>query len=173
MNLDLSNLVDNIDKVYSFDGEILDHDLNEVLKDFEIIPPITYKGEIIRLEGSNIINVDIYYKYKTKCDRCLKDAINEMKTSLSGKLEDYGESFKEENKEQDEDTIYYNKGFLKLDEYVLMEVASSLPMKSLCNEDCKGLCPQCGVDLNEESCDCLDHLIDPRLEKLKNFVIQD
>lgn len=172
MNLDLSNLIDSVDKVYSFDGEILDHDLNEVLKDYEVISPIKYKGEIIRLEGSDIINIDIWYKYKTKCDRCLKDAINEMKTSLSGKLEDYGESFKEDNKE-DEDTIYYNRGILKLDEYILMEVASSVPMKSLCSEDCKGLCPQCGIDLNEESCDCLGYIVDPRLEKLKNFVIKD
>ena len=120
-----------------------------------------------------MINMDIWYTYESKCDRCLKPITKEIKTSLSAKLEDYSESYKENEKEEYEDTIYHNKGFLKLDDYVLMEVASSLPMKSLCSEDCKGLCPQCGIDLNKESCNCMDHLVDPRLEKLKDFVIED
>lgn len=44
-----------------------------------------------------------------------------------------------------------------------------LPTKILCREDCKGLCPVCGKNLNEGSCSCESEDIDPRLEALRNF----
>ena len=47
----------------------------------------------------------------------------------------------------------------------------AIPMKKLCKEDCKGLCPRCGKDLNEDKCKCAEKEIDPRwepLEKLRN-----
>lgn len=176
MNINLSKLTNNVDGVYSFDSKIINHDLNEVLEEFEIVSPIHYEGEIIRLKNSDTININIKYKYKTSCDRCLKDTINEAKTSLLGELRDYTEFNEEENKNNDdmmEDIFYHDKGNFKLYDHIIMEVASSLPMKSLCNKDCKGLCPQCGIDLNEKSCDCADNVIDPRLEKLKEFNIKD
>ena len=42
-----------------------------------------------------------------------------------------------------------------------------LPFRLLCREDCKGLCPVCGANLNEMTCNCNTKQIDPRLEKLK------
>lgn len=45
-----------------------------------------------------------------------------------------------------------------------------LPMKVLCKEDCKGICPNCGKDLNESECNCQNEIIDPRLEALQNFM---
>ncbi|MBQ3561654.1 MAG: DUF177 domain-containing protein, partial [Oscillospiraceae bacterium] len=42
-----------------------------------------------------------------------------------------------------------------------------VPFQLLCREDCKGLCPVCGSDLNEKTCNCNQKQIDPRLEKLK------
>ncbi|GAB4115910.1 MAG: DUF177 domain-containing protein [Roseiflexaceae bacterium] len=48
-------------------------------------------------------------------------------------------------------------------EYALME----LPMRPLCKPDCKGLCPQCGVDRNVEQCQCEDGVIDERLAALR------
>ena len=41
--------------------------------------------------------------------------------------------------------------------------------KDLCKEDCKGLCPKCGCDLNEKECSCTTKEIDPRWAVLKNF----
>jgi uncharacterized protein len=45
---------------------------------------------------------------------------------------------------------------------VLEQVALGVPMKPLCREDCRGLCPVCGVDRNESSCDCAAQTTDPR-----------
>lgn len=46
----------------------------------------------------------------------------------------------------------------------------SIPMKPLCDLDCKGLCPHCGVNLNEESCNCEETKVDPRLAPLKELL---
>ena len=45
------------------------------------------------------------------------------------------------------------------------------PFKVLCDEDCKGLCPSCGANLNQEQCSCGDDTdIDPRMEALKELL---
>jgi uncharacterized protein len=52
----------------------------------------------------------------------------------------------------------------------------SLPLKPLCDPDCKGLCASCGADLNQGSCDCATHDVDPRwaeLEQLRARLVQE
>lgn len=176
MGINLSKLVNRFDGVYPFDGKIVNHDLNERLKEFKIVSPIFYKGKIVRTKGSDTIDIDIKYEYKTNCDRCLKDVVKEAKALLSGELRDSTEEGKLENESENDDTVdvlYHDRGNFKLHENIVMEVASSLPMKTLCSRDCKGLCSQCGADLNKESCDCSDNIIDPRLEKLREINIKD
>ena len=76
---------------------------------------------------------------------------------------------KYDDEDELEDVILYENDELNLEEYIWSQVVSSLPMKTLCSNDCKGLCPTCGVDLNTQSCDCMGNTIDPRLEKLKEL----
>ena len=71
--------------------------------------------------------------------------------------------------EFDEEFIYLQDYLLNMDDYIWSQVVISLPMKILCSNNCKGLCPQCGIDLNTQSCNCMDNTIDPRLEKLKEL----
>ncbi|OLS01728.1 YceD family protein [Tissierella creatinophila] len=167
MSIDLSNLFSKDETVYFFDGEIVGSDVNLNLKEFEVLDPIKYKGEICKVNREYIINISTYYTFKTNCDRCLNSTIKNVKSSLSAKLEDYKKM--QEEDEEEEDIIYYKNDVLDIEKYVLMEVLSSLPMKTLCKEDCKGLCPLCGTDFNKKSCDCIVENIDPRFEKLKNF----
>ena len=56
---------------------------------------------------------------------------------------------------------------------ILQKIFLELPMKVLCKEDCSGVCPDCGTNLNYGSCKCAAERIDPRLEKLKDFIIKD
>ena len=46
------------------------------------------------------------------------------------------------------------------------------PVRFLCDEDCKGLCPKCGKDLNEGECSCVTKEVDPRLEPLRKLLEQ-
>ncbi len=55
---------------------------------------------------------------------------------------------------------------IQLDDVVLENLLVSLPIKVLCQEGCRGLCPQCGKDLNVGECDCTIDDINPRMAKL-------
>jgi len=60
---------------------------------------------------------------------------------------------------------YYEESGLSLEDVVREQVLLSLPSRTLCKEDCKGLCPRCGQNLNLETCDC-DPVSDPRWNAL-------
>jgi uncharacterized protein len=53
---------------------------------------------------------------------------------------------------------------------VIQAILLDLPMKVLCREDCRGLCPECGENLNERQCLCAKEVVDPRLLALKNLL---
>lgn len=60
---------------------------------------------------------------------------------------------------------------VELRSYLERFIDSSLATKPLCKADCRGICPDCGQDLNVGSCDCDDNrAVDPRLEKLKELL---
>lgn len=166
MSIDLSNLFSAGESVYSFEDEIADSNINMNLEGIEVLHPIRYKGEICKINREYIINIHTCYTFKGNCDRCLNPTSNDIESTLSAKLEEYNKMQKED---EEDEIIYYDNDILDIEKYVLMEILSSLPMKNLCKEDCKGLCPQCGLDLNDESCDCIVENIDPRFEKLKEL----
>jgi len=60
-------------------------------------------------------------------------------------------------------------GKADLVQLVSEQIYLALPLKPLCREGCKGLCPHCGVNRNEESCDCKEAWIDPRLAPLQQL----
>jgi uncharacterized protein len=62
---------------------------------------------------------------------------------------------------------YYENDEIDLEQLIRERVHLSLPMKPLCDQDCRGLCPQCGTNLNRGTCDCRRDWEDPRLEALK------
>jgi uncharacterized protein len=72
-----------------------------------------------------------------------------------------------EIEEDDLTTAYYRDETIDLGELVREQFYLALPMKPLCAEACKGLCPQCGMNLNQGTCDCRLEWQDPRFEALK------
>lgn len=64
---------------------------------------------------------------------------------------------------------YYEESGLSLEDVVREQVLLSLPDRSLCREDCKGLCPHCGGNRNENNCGCEEKQVDPRWSALKGF----
>jgi uncharacterized protein len=65
---------------------------------------------------------------------------------------------------------YYEGDEIDLEQLIREQLYLALPMKPLCRDDCRGLCPQCGTNLNTGSCDCAPVWEDPRLAPLKNLL---
>lgn len=71
--------------------------------------------------------------------------------------------------EDDLETSFYRDEQIDLNELLREQFYLVLPMKPLCREECKGLCPQCGTDLNTGTCDCAPAWEDPRLAALREL----
>jgi uncharacterized protein len=73
---------------------------------------------------------------------------------------------------EDETEIgYYEESGLLLEDAVREQVLLALPGRILCQQDCKGLCPHCGINRNLSTCECADALANPRFAKLAGIAI--
>jgi uncharacterized protein len=73
----------------------------------------------------------------------------------------------------DEDSYFMadpSSAFFEIDDLVREVIILAVPLKPLCSEDCKGLCPICGTDLNRSQCSCVKKETDPRWDKLKGLL---
>lgn len=120
--------------------------------------------------GDDIVTVygHLTTKLDMSCSRCLKP--------LNHKVDvDFNESFKqreepdEELLDEDEDLQVVTEERVDLIPYIEESFLLNLPFAVVCSESCKGLCPNCGTDLNMEQCGCDTEVIDPRLAGLKDF----
>ena len=66
---------------------------------------------------------------------------------------------------------YYQGDFIDLTPIICEQIILQIPIKPLCSEECKGLCPHCGINMNVASCSCHLEFVDPRLAVLKNIKI--
>ena len=99
------------------------------------------------------------------CDRCLKEVKVADKTEFEYLIQKPGTS---DDSESDYD--YFVNGYeLDTDALINNELIMSLPMKVLCSETCKGLCPVCGKDLNEGECGCDTFVPDPRMAAISDI----
>lgn len=64
---------------------------------------------------------------------------------------------------------YYQGEAMLLEDALREQVLLAVPLKAVCREDCKGLCPHCGKNLNEDACSCADEIEDPRWAALKEI----
>ena len=74
----------------------------------------------------------------------------------------------EERMVEDDDlsTAFYDDSVIDLGQLMQEQCYLAVPMKPLCTEDCRGLCPECGTNFNTASCECRQTWVDPRLAVL-------
>ncbi len=108
------------------------------------------------------------------CGRCVEPFLLPMDASFDVRYHPQSESSaaagEREVEEADLDDAYYRDDQIDLDELIREQIYLVLPMKPLCRDDCKGLCPECGTNLNAGTCECRHEWTDPRLEALKKLV---
>ncbi|KNF08768.1 hypothetical protein CLPU_5c00750 [Gottschalkia purinilytica] len=170
MKLDLSMLLDRT--VHKIDiNKAVDVDLSSngmaKQRDLKLLRPAEIEGSIYNTDEGLFLDAKVTYNYSENCARCLAEFENTIEVVLSGKIVEKNDENREQ--ESDEIIIYYNGDEVEIEEAIASTILLSLPMKSLCKEDCKGLCDMCGKDLNSEQCKCTKEEIDPRLAKLKDL----
>ena len=133
---------------------------------FSLKDPVIFDGKVTN-SGNGTFQVEGNYQGKISyvCSRCLAPCVR----SVSGRL---NALFSEDPLTVQEDEVDIRRldgDNICLDGLIMSSISFDMPMQPLCREDCRGLCPICGADLNKKACTCREDQIDPRWEKLKNF----
>ncbi len=110
--------------------------------------PVLIKGRIVSRAG--IVEAQLTYEvcYEAACDRCGEDTEERYSFDITRTI-----VTRLENEDTDEMTVVPDMK-LDLEEFCYADIIMSLPTKHLCKEDCLGLCPSCGTNLNLGRCDC-------------------
>ena len=145
---------------------LLDDEHARLTEPPQVTGRLNRSGHEVRLEGS------IRARAEVDCDRCLKQVSIPVETTFDVTYvpaEDYAEGEVAELQAEDLSVSVYEGEAIDLDELVREQVLLALPTRALCTEDCKGLCPVCGANRNERSCECETSETDPRWTALKDI----
>lgn len=166
MIINLSGLLKNEGGSITFDDTLKIQDIRLMGDVIGFPEPVRVFGRIENEGGFLRLTAKTTGKLKTGCGRCGKDLVRDFDFGIKEILlqEERAEEFK------DEDAVVFAGTSLLLDDIAENNILLNLPIRYLCSEDCKGLCPKCGKDLNSGSCDCRHDEGDPRLSVLLKLV---
>ncbi|MEK6279589.1 MAG: DUF177 domain-containing protein [Acidobacteriota bacterium] len=138
-----------------------------------LLSPPQVSGELRTKERRVRANGRVVAQVQVECDRCLKPI--ELPVDSRFKLEyisveDYKSQQEDELSVDDLDLTVFDGEVIDVDELVAEELLLAVPDHLLCKDDCKGLCPVCGVDRNTSECGCDTAEVDPRWAGLKELV---
>ena len=174
MKLDLRPLLAG-DRLLEFDYELpLDvdsEDTGSYLSGVGFPSPMKVSGEITNTAGYMRMTLTMSVDYEAQCARCLSPVNGEFTLDLEKTVAPRNLLGDLDESKLDEFAIIED-GFLDMDEQLREQLEMEFPMRFLCKEDCKGLCPKCGKNLNEGECDCDHREFDPRLEPLRKLLEQ-
>ena len=125
--------------------------------------PVKIKGAAKNRAGVVFIELTAEYTISAPCDRCAADIERKESLPLTYVV------VQETEGEDTEDFVVAEDQKVDIDPLVRDDIVIRYPSKLLCSPDCKGLCPNCGKNLNEGDCDCAKEQTDPRLDALKAF----
>ena len=104
------------------------------------------------------------------CSRCLEPFMWPVDSSFDLRYQPHARNTGEGEREIEEDdltTAFYENDTIDLGQMMREQFFLALPMKPLCRDECKGLCPACGINWNKGACNCSNQWEDPRLAALK------
>jgi len=118
------------------------------------------------------LNGQLKAKFELACARCLEPVEHEVARKFDLLYRPLGADAGREElsvTSAEAEIGYYEGEGLLLEDVLREQVLLTLPLKVICREDCKGLCPHCGRNLNSGPCSCADPLEDPRWAALKEI----
>ncbi len=136
--------------------------------EFCSMEPAQFELVLTNVGGSAIdVEGQVQVALKVPCSRCLQDFILSLNVPFS---ETYYEKNQPAHSGKTEEWVVYSGDYIDITPEVLKTVLINLPMRFICSEQCRGLCPICGMDLNIKQCNCVQEDLDPRLAKLQELL---
>ena len=162
MLLDISVVLKGNTEKLNFEEEIdiSDVDFSEFSAKFE--KPVKLTGMVKNVVGVVELSATASCDYDTTCSRCGEDLTKNLTF-------DFEQTYVKEQTSEVEDALTLEGKTIDLKDILCKNIALFLPLKQLCREDCKGICQQCGTNLNEKQCDCKDEYFNPQFEILKGL----
>lgn len=160
----LSGTEDELTITARLDMDVFDNGLTS----YDIVRKEPFELKLVKLSKTKFeVLCDGLVVLSIPCDRCLKP----VETAVDFHIEqavDLDENSSEEEEPEEKD--YIDGYSLDVDRLVFGEIMLSIPGKILCKDDCKGLCPVCGADLNAAECGCDRESLDPRMSVFKDIL---
>ncbi len=124
-------------KGFEFIKSLKPDELGLTKEDVNCVSPIEASVEVERILNSLTAKVQLKINAALVCDRCLENFAPD-------RIANYTFNY----------MVEPNMQFVDLGEDIRQEIIMNLPSKSLCRDDCKGICSRCGMNLNKEQCEC-------------------
>lgn len=137
-----------------------------------LVEPTAVNGNVRLAETEVFVKGQIKTRAAVECDRCLKQV--ELPIEAAFELEyvtgqTYESTAAAELTEDDLSVSVFDGEAIDVDEIVKEQILLAVPTRMLCRDDCKGICPECGIDKNTGDCACGTDDVDPRWAALKNL----
>jgi uncharacterized protein len=141
---------------------------------FRIVAPVELHADLRKDHEKVRLTGRLRTALELECGRCLEGYALPVDTTFDllylPATDMPSQPGEREVEEDDLDTAFYRDGVIDLAGLVREQLYLALPMKPLCQEGCRGLCPECGTNLNSGACSCTPAWEDPRLAPLKALV---
>ena len=170
MLLDLSRFrgeVDRISRHFAPEAFALTDEEFRITRPVELTVEVRKDTRKVRLVGR------VGTSLECPCSRCLEPFTIPVDASfdlLFLPAQAAGPDDEQEVREEDIGVSYYKDDVIDLGDVMREQFYLALPMKPLCQDDCRGLCPVCGVNRNRERCACRTDWVDPRMESLRSLL---
>lgn len=145
-------------------------DMTDLFRNNSEYSPLTpMKFDLVAKPANDRINVSgqLSCDIRMQCSRCLDKFDETIRVPFEEQFQIVEDGDTELS--EDDEAVPVTEERIELSPYLLEEMVVQLPYAPLCSEDCKGLCPDCGTNLNEQSCGCNTEKVDPRMAALQDW----
>jgi uncharacterized protein len=160
-------------KISDIPKEGLDLEFDEATASGSFTMPVRARLRVDRIDSEIVVRGELEVDLKFQCSRCLRDFSRSLTIPVDAvyhPVEELGAEERHEVMSEELDMDFYAGEELDVLNLLNEQIALHTPMKPLCSDECRGICPKCGADLNYENCKCTAGSIDPRFEPLKKLL---
>ena len=148
---------------------------NAADEDFRVVAPVVFGADAHKDKDKVRLVGRVTSELEVACGRCLEPfriSVDSTFDLLFLPLSEQQATASEEDRQLGDDDAsasYYEDQTIDLAQVVREQFYLALPMKPLCREDCRGLCPVCGINRNTDTCSCQSEWVDPRMDALRHI----